>query len=1039
MSLVPRPLPLMAFCIIALTLWGQVFQVSALPENGKAPTGGERYPTNPYEEYFNEAYERYPSIPVGVLEAVAWKMTRFRHLNGSTPKGCMQKPHNYGVMGLVLNGHGNFRENLRYVADMSSFSVAGIRQDPRKGILAYARAYREAQQELDVKGRAIKGQVPVLMSLSELPHEETLVNDYAMSSWLYDVLNTLGDRAFQKAYGLPRHKVDLAGIFGQKNLKVLRSSQVTVGKEEVHSKEGISFNKGPLRSPDYPPAIWDPVPSCNYSSRNGTPVSAVVIHTMQGTYSGAISWAHNCNSNVSFHYAIRSSDGQITQLVYEADNAWHVGSENSYTIGIEHEGYIDDPSYLTDALYRSSADLVRDITNSGYGIDPLRTHDGPACSGGSSNCELGSCTRIKGHQHYPNQTHTDPGPYYDWAYYYRLINNNPPVDSMTTNSGQFYDSGGPNGDYSNDERQLYLIQPPNDPPSVTLTIDEFELEADWDYLYVYDGNALTDSLIGKYTGTTIPSTISSSGSSILLEFRSDCQTTAPGWAISWRSAEPDTIDPVTRIDTNSFPQNGWVTGDFDVTFIDRDDSGGSGLEKRYYQVLDFDGKEWRGNHRNGFFSDNFGQDSIHSDWTVVNGDWKLTGSGVLRQSEDSLNNTNIYAPLDQGLSNRYLYHWEARIDGSGSNRRAGLHFFSDDPALNERGNSYFVWFRVDDDRVQIYDVNSNSWGVGPDLDKAHSFKAGEWYDFKVSYDRITGEMRVYVNDQLVAEWSDPTPHQGGSHISFRSGNADYRIRKLNVYRSRYPQVTVKIGPDTTNDVRHQNQGPDTSAGMIRSIVQDNEGNLSPVVSQDFDVDWTSPVPVAVNDGMGNDIDTTHEGTQLGGNWTRSNDRHSGLMGYEYAVGSSPGDSDVVAWTGVGMDTAATATGLNLIDGVTYYVVVRALNNAGLRSTPTSSNGQLYLQPIGIPENEDAVGIDLFPNPARTSFNLFYALPSSGEVRIELLDARGREITGLFEGRKNAGEHVLSYSVSELDISSGLYFIRLYKQGHEPFIKKLWVE
>ena len=92
-------------------------------------------------------------------------------------------------------------------------------------------------------------------------------------------------------------------------------------------------------------------------------------------------------------------------MLLESDKGWHVGSENPYTIGIEHDGYVSDPSWYTTALYAASADLCRDITQSGYGINPLRTYFGDATTGINV---LGGCTKIKGHQHYPNNTHTDP-------------------------------------------------------------------------------------------------------------------------------------------------------------------------------------------------------------------------------------------------------------------------------------------------------------------------------------------------------------------------------------------------------------------------------------------------------------------------------------------------------------------------------------------------------------------------------------------------------------------------------------------------------
>jgi hypothetical protein len=159
------------------------------------------------------------------------------------------------------------------------------------------------------------------------------------------------------------------------------------------------------------------VPACssNYSdySRGASDVTKVVIHTMEGTYAGSISWFQNCSAQVSAHYNIRSSDGQITQMVQEEDVAWHAGhwDTNKASIGIEHEGYVSQPStWYTDAMYRSSAALVRDICDR-HGIPKDRAHiighnEVPGCSGsgGGSGC------------------HTDPGSGWDWDYFMSLVN-----------------------------------------------------------------------------------------------------------------------------------------------------------------------------------------------------------------------------------------------------------------------------------------------------------------------------------------------------------------------------------------------------------------------------------------------------------------------------------------------------------------------------------------------------------------------------------------------------------------------------------------
>jgi N-acetyl-anhydromuramyl-L-alanine amidase AmpD len=171
-------------------------------------------------------------------------------------------------------------------------------------------------------------------------------------------------------------------------------------------------------SSDYPPAIWNPAASCNYSSRT-VGISHVAIHTTQGSYASSISWFQNCASSVSAHYVIRSSDGQITQMVTEANKAWHIGNSNGYTVGIEHEGYISDPgSWYTSAMYNASAALTRDILAS-RGL-AQKVYDG---SSGWSAVPADSLYNTKGHVNYAGQTHTDPGSGWDWPRYKSLVAN----------------------------------------------------------------------------------------------------------------------------------------------------------------------------------------------------------------------------------------------------------------------------------------------------------------------------------------------------------------------------------------------------------------------------------------------------------------------------------------------------------------------------------------------------------------------------------------------------------------------------------------
>ena len=422
-----------------------------------------------YQAEMNLAYQQYPDVPKGMLEAISFTTTHFSNITDATPESCFGLPHVYGVMGLTEDGQGYFNNNLAMVAKLSGYPQNAIKSNPEINIMAYAAAYNYLMDSLQIY--SIENQIKIIQALSEIPQDNNVTNNYALDCHAYSVFNFLNGPSNQQAYNFPNHSIDLEQVFGANNLAVLSSPENTFGLNGISTKSGINYEVPAMRTAEYGPALWVATPICNYSSRNGTAISAVTIHTIQGTYAGAISWAQNCSAGVSYHYVVRSSDGQVTQMLLETDKGWHVGSENPYTIGIEHDGYVSDPSWYTTALYTSSADLCRDITQSGYGINPLRTYFGDATTGINV---LGGCTKIKGHQHYPNNTHTDPGINWDWEGFYKLINNVLNYVTSTSGSGNLYDSGGASGNYTDDERELYLIQPTS-AAAVEVTFNSFDL------------------------------------------------------------------------------------------------------------------------------------------------------------------------------------------------------------------------------------------------------------------------------------------------------------------------------------------------------------------------------------------------------------------------------------------------------------------------------------------------------------------------------------------------------------------------------------
>jgi N-acetyl-anhydromuramyl-L-alanine amidase AmpD len=510
------------------------------------------------EPYFQEAYRLYPTMPRGVLETVAFTYSHFHHLAPDTSaREPWEIPATYGVMGLTLNGKGFFRNNLQRVSDLSGIPTDKIQQSPRDNILAYAAAFAALQQQFGLQLQSLPDCFPILDELSELPIPSSEESRFPISSQHYAYCLFVNSATYREACHIQLPLVDMMQVFGRE-LPLLQAPQTFTSdskifdNKEIKSKNTAFTENTKDENSDYPGAIWNPAGTCNYSSRNGREISAVTIHYTQGTYAGSISWFQNCTYNgvgaqASAHYVIRSIDGQITQMVREADKAWHVGNCNPYTIGIEHEAYGNIASYFTPAMYQSSALLTRNICDRNN-IPPPRMFyrdtldDGTVLNSGLHS--LGgetACTKIRGHQHFPNQSHTDPGPYWNWNLYFKLVNHDTPVTTYHAISGTLTDSGGQEGNYSNDERRIVTIEV-EDAEAIELTFTEFELEENYDFMWIYDGASVFSPLIGRFN-THSPDTVRSTGNAITLEFRSDCATTAAGWLATWNAILPQAVTP----------------------------------------------------------------------------------------------------------------------------------------------------------------------------------------------------------------------------------------------------------------------------------------------------------------------------------------------------------------------------------------------------------------------------------------------------------------------------------------------------------------
>ena len=346
---------------------------SALVASGLASAETEAPAT---DESLNDAFASAAStydVPRDVLASLGYTESRLVHHDGAS------QDNGYGLMHLESNADNN---NLRRAARLTDHSVEDLKTDATANIDGAAAVLRKIADRAGLDGSDRSDLAQWYVPLAKYARGQTKYGAKLEADAVFDNLRT----GFTHKAG---------------------GERVTVATHKIRAERGayaglrVADGVG-TQSDDYPDALWVPASTSNYSSGRSSDISSIVLHVTQGSYAGSISWFQDPAAQVSAHYVIRSSDGEITQMVREADTAWHARDANSYAVGIEHEGYVDDPAWFTDVMYRSSAALTANIADDN-GIPKDREH-------------------IVGHSEVPGNDHTDPGPNWDWDLYMSYVN-----------------------------------------------------------------------------------------------------------------------------------------------------------------------------------------------------------------------------------------------------------------------------------------------------------------------------------------------------------------------------------------------------------------------------------------------------------------------------------------------------------------------------------------------------------------------------------------------------------------------------------------
>ena len=137
-------------------------------------------------------------------------------------------------------------------------------------------------------------------------------------------------------------------------------------------------------------------------------------------------------------------------------------------------------------------------------------------------------------------------------------------------NGTFCDSGGLNGKYMNNENYTLTLMPSTTGAKMKCSFTQFNVENNYDYLKVYDGTDASATLIGSFTGVTIPvalvnleASAGNTSGALTFNFISDNGTNAAGWAATISCVTPLTVGniggTITKLSNGIPAENAIVT------------------------------------------------------------------------------------------------------------------------------------------------------------------------------------------------------------------------------------------------------------------------------------------------------------------------------------------------------------------------------------------------------------------------------------------------------------------------------------------------
>jgi Zn-dependent metalloprotease len=566
--------------------------------------------------------------------------------------------------------------------------------------------------------------------------------------------------------------------------------------------------------------------------------------------------------------------------------------------------------------------------------------------------------------------------------------------TQTACSGTLFDTGGPTANYGANINSIITIAPAG-ASQVNLSFSSFAMEANYDYLYVYDGPTIASPLIGTYTGTTIPGNVSSTGGAITLRQSTDPLVDDTGFEIHWSCVLPNAAPAANFSADNLTSCNGVVN------FRDLSTNGPNA---------------WLWNFGDGFTSTL--QHPAHT--YQSNGTYTVTLTATNNIGANTLTRTAYITvnrpagPVASGASRCGPGTVTLTANGTGTlkwyDQASGGAVLGTGGTFTTPSLTNSVVFYVE------AETPAPVQGVGPATPAAVG--AGGYHN-NTSIQYLT--FTVSSNMTLLSVYVDPGA-AGNRTISLWDGAGTLLRDTLIAIGANPGRITLnwtmapgqyRIG-GTEMDLYRNNDGANFPYAITNfvSITGASAGAAFYYYFYDWDVQGLAclsertPVPVTIEQEPVADFSV------------------STILFTSAFTDLSTGNPTAWSWTfgDGGTSVLQNPTHTYATNG-TYNVTLVASNGTNCDGTTTDT---VNIAVVGVENAWETLwnGLTVGPNPFGNEFSVEMNLPEAGRLSIGLYDLQGKAVAHLVDEEVNAGPYRLNSNVMVENLPAGTYLARI---------------